>query len=126
MGELVYAMHCDLYWEGGDGWAFNRAWSDDDERFSCSRDKFWVLCTVPSFLYIPKYVDISVGALRMTASLFSIRENVRWKIYYYSLVKLTEAEYWQQVLAAESSSPSMTYLKYFDTYKASLLHPHHC
>jgi hypothetical protein len=32
--------------------------------------------TVPSFLYISKHVDISVGALRMTVSLFNTRENV--------------------------------------------------
>ena len=44
---------------------------------------FKELCTVPSLLYISKHVDISAGALRMTASLFSTRENVHWEIYYY-------------------------------------------
>jgi hypothetical protein len=39
--------------------------------------------TVPSFLYIYKHVDISAGALRTTASLFSTRENVHWQIHYY-------------------------------------------
>ena len=43
-----------------------------------------VVVTVPSFLYISKHVDISAGALRMTASLFSTRENVHWEIYYYT------------------------------------------
>ena len=38
---------------------------------------------MPSFLYISKHVDISAGALSMTASLFSTRENVHWEIYYY-------------------------------------------
>jgi hypothetical protein len=38
---------------------------------------------MPSLLYISKHVDISAGALRMTASLFSTRENVHWEIYYY-------------------------------------------
>ena len=44
---------------------------------------FRAVATVPSFLYISKHVDISAGALRMTASLFSTRENVHRKIYYY-------------------------------------------
>ena len=39
--------------------------------------------TVPSFFYISKHVDISVNALRMTASLFSTRENVHREIYYH-------------------------------------------
>ena len=37
---------------------------------------------VPSFLFNSKHVDISVGALSMTASLFSSRENVHREIYY--------------------------------------------
>ena len=41
------------------------------------------LHTVPSCLNISKHVDISAGALRLTASLFSTRENVHWEIYYY-------------------------------------------
>ena len=44
---------------------------------------FRAVATVPSFLYISKHVDISAGALRMTASLFSTRKNVHWEIYYY-------------------------------------------
>ena len=38
---------------------------------------------VPSFLFNSKHVDFSVGALSMTASLFSTRENIHWEIYYY-------------------------------------------
>ena len=47
------------------------------------RWKIRLVFTMPSFLYISKHVDISAGALRMTASLFSTRENVHWEIYYY-------------------------------------------
>jgi hypothetical protein len=41
------------------------------------------LGTVPSFLCISKHVDISAGAVRMTASLVTASKNVHWEIYYY-------------------------------------------
>ena len=40
------------------------------------------------------------------------------------LVKAKVTEYWQHLLAAECSSPTMSSLRYFDPFKASLLHPH--
>ena len=40
------------------------------------------------------------------------------------LAKLKVTEYWHHVLATECSSPSMTSLRYFDPFKASLLCPH--
>jgi hypothetical protein len=39
-------------------------------------------------------------------------------------VKAKVSEYWQHLLAAECSSPTMSSLRYFDPFKASLLHPH--
>ena len=40
------------------------------------------------------------------------------------LVKLKVTEYWQHVLASECSSPTMTSLRYFNPFRASLQHPH--
>ena len=40
------------------------------------------------------------------------------------LIKLKVTEYWHMVLASECSSPSLSSLRYFDPYKASLQCPH--
>jgi hypothetical protein len=41
-----------------------------------------------------------------------------------NLVKHHVTDYWQQVLATECTSPSLSSLRYFDPYSASLQHPH--
>ena len=46
------------------------------------------------------------------------------KTKFKKLVKVKVTEYWQHILAAECSSPTMSSLRYFDPFKASLLHPH--
>ena len=40
------------------------------------------------------------------------------------LVKLKVTEYWQHVLACECNSPTMTSLRFFNPFRASLQHPH--
>ena len=40
------------------------------------------------------------------------------------LVKLQVTEFWHGVLATECTSPSLSSLRYFDPYRASLLHAH--